>query len=76
MMPRTGGALLVTTERVPGMIMRGRNEAHAREEHADHCGYPTPFHSILHSYGAPTVIFKQNRPVTRIIGIQRHELNS
>ena len=75
-MPGASGALLVATERVVGMIMRSRDEADAREEHTDDCGYPTPFHSILHSYGAPAVIFKQNRPVTRIIGIQRHELNS
>ena len=75
-MPGASGALLVPTERVVGMIMRSRDEADAREEHTDYCGYPTPFHSILHSYGAVAVLFKQNRPVTWVIGIIQRQLNS
>jgi hypothetical protein len=76
MVPRTGRTLLVAIERVPRMIMRGRNEAHAHEEHADHCSYRTPFHSSLHSYSAPATFFKQNRPVTRLIGASAAKLNS
>ena len=76
MMPRAGFALLMPIEGMTGMIMRdGSNDSHAQVEHADDGCYPTHFHSLLHSYDAPAGYFKQNRPVTFLIGIKPGELN-
>jgi hypothetical protein len=76
MMPRARIALFVPAKGMPGMIVRNRsNHSHAQIEHADKRCYPTHFHSLLHSYSAPAGFFKQNRPVTFPIGIERDELN-
>lgn len=63
-MPGTCFALLVAVESVTRMIVRdGRNEPHAHVEHADDRGYPTPFHSVWHCYGA-------TNQLSRKIGLQ------